>query len=930
MFAGFGFISIKAQIQITVNPAQEIKEISPYIYGRNNSLSDDSKNPTPLIALSPSPSWQLYKNAGVTFFRESGGNNSTKYNWRRKLSSHPDWYNNVYAHDWDYAAQSLQANMPEAKGMWAFQLLGYVAKTNAYNFNDWGYNQSQWWSGVTNNWCGGGGPGIGNGNPDLYLEPWSSDSTTAILSQWFDSLQLNKDQFRYWNMDNEPECWNSTHDDIMPNSISAEDYIQRYVAVAKRARTLFPDIKIVGPVSTNEWQWYNWQDIGAVSDLKNPAIKYSWMEYFIKRIAEEEQQSGLRLLDVLDFHFYPDVNRDITLQMYRVFYDTTYVYPGANGVHRVNGGWDNNINKEYIFKRSNDWLTKYMGANNGVTMGMSEMGNLYSQDPNVVAVGYASLLGTFAENNVELFTPWEWDIGQWEVLHLFTHYAGSIAVSSTSSLDTLVSAYSSLNDSKDTLSIILVNRDVNNEQPVAVSLQNAASTMRSVSFYRISNLPAGKETFVSEENNALQTGHVDINNNNENSSLSFTLPKLSVTAVQIPLKSNTYANPVLKTIQVNGFEREYMVYTPQNPQREKPDGIVVCLHGFSRTMGDFFNDYNVSSIADSLNLIIAAPQALPEQDPSVNLEADVINLFTGNQINLNSVWGCGLSVQVYSILLGTTLLNEELNKNLDDVDFINQMIDNVLSEYSLPSENIFMLGTSMGGYMAYQYALKKGERLSGLLSIAGSMGLAIKGMDYATKAPVCDFHSVTDEVVPYTGSLNKYGGIVSLAMDMPDVINYWVQTNGAGAPVDEPVQYYPSTNGITVEKITYPDPVNEVIHYKIDGAPHSYFFRKENGDCMDYPEEITKFIRSHLSVSTNRIPDIIAAQKPLFYPNPVQNVVHFSVMNGTVSVYDIAGAKVFSQSFASGQTDLSSLKAGIYIIRIQSGNMVQIKQFIKK
>ena len=535
IIAGLCITALNAQIQITVNPTQEIKEISPYIYGRNNSLSDDPKS-------IDKPSWQLYKDAGVTFFRESGGNNSTKYNWRKKLTSHPDWYNNVYAHDWDYAAQSLQANMPDAKGMWAFQLLGYAAKTNAYNFNDWGYNQSQWWQGVNNNWCGGGGPGIGNGNPNLYLEPWAADSTVAILSQWFDKLGLNKSQFQYWNMDNEPECWTSTHDDIMPNAIPAEDYIQRYVAVATKARTMFPDIKIVGPVFTNEWFWYNWQN-GTVPDPQNPAKKYSWVEYFIKRIAEEQQRTKLRLLDVLDFHFYPDaVDRDITLQMYRVFYDTSYDYPKANGCKVLNGGWDNSITKEYIFKRSNDWLNQYMGANNGVTMGMSEMGNLYSQDPNVVAVGYASLLGTFAENNVEIFAPWDWYKGQWEALHLFTHYAGSIAVSSASSNNNTVSAYSSLNAGRDMLSIVLVNRDVTNSQSVNILPQNVTFLNNTVSCYQLSNLPTN-ETFISESQNALKQSQAVINNG----SIALTLPKLSVTAIQIPIKSTTGIRQIKET-----------------------------------------------------------------------------------------------------------------------------------------------------------------------------------------------------------------------------------------------------------------------------------------------------------------------------------------------------------------------------------------------
>ena len=523
VIVGLSIISAKAQIQIAVNPTQEIKEISPYIYGRNNNLSDDPSNAT------KSSTWQLYKDAGLKFFRESGGNNSTKYNWKKKLSSHPDWYNNVYAHDWDYAANSLQANMPEAKGMWAFQLLGYVAKTNAYNFNDWGYNGSQWWSGVTNNWCGGGGPTTGNGDPNLYLQPWPADSTAAILTHWFDDLNFNREQFQYWNMDNEPECWNSTHDDIMPQAISAEDYIQRYVDVATRVRALYPDIKIVGPVFTNEWQWYNWQNNDAVTDPSS-GKKYCWAEYFIKRIAEIEAQTGIRLLDVLDFHFYPSSDETGTLQLYRVFYDTSYNFPGANGLYRVNGGWDTSIKQEYIFKRATDWLNQYMGPDNGVTMGMSEFGAI-NNDPNVVAVSYASMLGTFAQNNVEIFAPWDWYVGQWEVLHLFTHYTGTIAVGSTSSQDNVVSAYSSVNDGRDMLSVVLVNRDATNNQSVNVSLGNVSfPNGTGVSCYQLSNLPSS-ETFVSDTRNALNQSATTINNN----SVALTLPKLSVTVIQINL-----------------------------------------------------------------------------------------------------------------------------------------------------------------------------------------------------------------------------------------------------------------------------------------------------------------------------------------------------------------------------------------------------------
>ena len=394
-----------------------------------------------------------------------------------------------------------------------------------------------------------------------------------------------------------------------------------------------------------------------------------------------------------------------------------------------------------------------------------------------------------------------------------------------------------------------------------------------------------------------------------------------------------WANPEKKTLRVGGFDREYLVYTPQNIHKEKADGIIVCLHGFGRTMNDFFEGYNISYVADALNLIIAAPQALPEKDPKVILQASILSAIADGQLSLNSVWGCGLSVKATTIL--GTLLEEELNKDVNDVDFINKIIDDVLQDFSLPPENIFLLGTSMGGYMAYQFALMSGDRLSGLVSIAGSMGLSIKVPDYSTKVPICDFHSITDEVVPYNGSMSFTSELlplpvtVNLAKGKPAVIKYWAETNLAGTPETEPVENYPSTNGITVEKITYPDPNNEVIHYKLNGSSHSYFFKKENGDCMDHAEEIAKFIFKHISGGDSKIQNI-AVNKVFFHPNPVEDNIYFNTMNGIVSIFDISGKKIFEQSFLSGQSDISFLKSGIYIIRVQSGNTVQVGRMIKR
>ncbi len=512
-------------ITVQVNANQGRMPVSPYIFGRNNNLSDNPAKPTAAENI------DLYKEAGLRFARENGGNNATKYNWRRKLTSHPDWYNNVYDHSWDFASQDIQNRMPGLQVMWAFQLIGKAAANKNNNFNDWAYNSSQWWSGVGQNLAGGGqiNPAGGsqalvNGNPDLYLENWDADSTTGVLKHWFwpGGLGLDKNQFTYWSMDNEPEIWNGTHDDVMPSLLSASAFMDAYFAVAKKARERFPQIKLTGPVPANEWQWYRWGDQSLTIDGEY----YCWLEYFIKRVADEQKSSGIRLLDVLDIHWYPSESSNADLvQLHRVFYDETYVYPGANGVKTVNGGWDASRNKEYIFKRINDWLLTYFGENHGITIALTE-NDISSSNPNIVSVVYASMLGTFADNGVEIFTPWSWKTGMWETLHLFSRYTKAIRVKTTSDNDATVSGYSTVNSSNDSMTVILVNRDLDASRTATVNLTGFSVSNGSYKVLELSSLPS-TETFISHTSNALKSKTVAVSGN----SFNITLPALSTTAV---------------------------------------------------------------------------------------------------------------------------------------------------------------------------------------------------------------------------------------------------------------------------------------------------------------------------------------------------------------------------------------------------------------
>ena len=531
--------ALAQNVIVSIDPNQNKRAISPYIYGRNQTF----EKPV-----------QFYKDAGLRFSRMNGGNNATCYNWRKKITVHPDWYNNVYPADWDGAAQNIATNYPDMQGMFAFQLLGRAGSNTNNNFNDWAFNQSQYWAGVSQNLAGGGTPNTQNpsgkalieGDLNLFTQLWPADSSVGILNYWFgnNGLGLNKNQFIYWSMDNEVDIWNGTHDYAMPVQTSSAAFMDHYIELAKKAKALYPGIKLCGPVTTSEWQWYKWSNEGITINGRY----YCWLEYFIKRLADEYKATGTKLVDVVDIHNYPyfATNTD-ALQLHRMYYDTLYDYPGANGLKTITGGWDNSLSREYIFKRINDWLNEHFGANHGITVGLSEW-SPGPNEPNLASVIYASHLGTFANNGVEFFSPWTWFTGMWETLHLFSRYAKKYSVSSTSSNENIVSAYTSVNENADSLSIMLVNRDMSASRTVTININNFGISNGNYKTLQLASLPS-TETFTSHTQNALVENSATVTSN----SLTITVPALSTTAILLNKPATSPVTYVSLTNKATGL-----------------------------------------------------------------------------------------------------------------------------------------------------------------------------------------------------------------------------------------------------------------------------------------------------------------------------------------------------------------------------------------
>ena len=563
--AGISATAASAAINVNVDTDKGVKKISPYLYGRNiDKISDGNTE----VTADESAFINQMLDAGIHFLRANNGNNATRYNWKQKLTVHPDWYNNVYSHDWAITAKKVLDNMPGVDAMYAFQLTGWVASSTNYNFADWNwYQDHDKWATSTLDLAGGGEVAddgetlIKAGDYRLYNKEWPADSSVAIIPHWRDDLKYDMSRFKYWSMDNEMDIWRGTHSDLdLP--VTGDFLVERYVDVAKKARAQWKDIKLTGPVVANEWQWCH---IGAYNDESRPKIdgkEYCWLEFFIKKVAEAQKSSGKRLLDVFDIHWYPsEKDYESRVNWHRVLFDTTYYYMGGNGVRCASGtcDWSDKEKgyKSYIFVRINQWLEKYFGKDHGITLAITET-DLNDSDPMVTALTYASFLGTMQDNGVEIFTPWTWGDGMYETVHLFSRYGHENRVQSTSSNDSLVSAYSSISNKGDSLTVIFVNRAENNPQDVYLSLDGfkAENTANALTLSGIAG-----ETFVSHTSNALKKNAVNVKmtggmtNATENyaNKFSMTLPAKSITAVLFTTKNPTVIDAIAPVAARSNF-----------------------------------------------------------------------------------------------------------------------------------------------------------------------------------------------------------------------------------------------------------------------------------------------------------------------------------------------------------------------------------------
>ena len=106
------------------------------------------------------------------------------------------------------------------------------------------------------------------------------------------------------DLDNEPDLWNSTHLEVQgPTEITPAAYIAKTLSVSEALKTTFPNIVIFGPSHYGFLGVYNFQ--GGVTGTTPTGENWFPDEYF-QALATASATFGRPLVDVYDFHWYPE------------------------------------------------------------------------------------------------------------------------------------------------------------------------------------------------------------------------------------------------------------------------------------------------------------------------------------------------------------------------------------------------------------------------------------------------------------------------------------------------------------------------------------------------------------------------------------------------------------------------------------------------
>ncbi len=425
-------------VEISVDHAADLRPLSPLIFGVN--YGDAARNATMGYPL-----------------RRWGGNATSRYNWKIDVhNTGADWYfeNIPGASDRSQqpplgnAADSFIAETRQYGGdlLITVPTIGWAPRANSplvhpyftgFSIAKYGPQQdSDPWD-----------PDAGNGvrtNGDLVLGNDPTDTSTAVGADFWKGWIVHlKSRFgaadgggvRFYALDNEVMLWNSTHRDVHPAPATYDETLGKALTWGAMIKSEDPTALVTGPST-----WGYCDLFGSAADSciegadRDAHGGLPFVAWYLQQICANPLTGGLRAVDVLDLHYYPqgagvsmsDDDSSATaarrLRALRELYDPNWV--SESWISDL-GNWDDNhYDRPNLIPRVRGWIdqycpetrlgiTEYRWGNDGTASG---------------AVAQAELFGIFAREGVYLANRWiapEANTRVERAFQLFLNYDGA-------------------------------------------------------------------------------------------------------------------------------------------------------------------------------------------------------------------------------------------------------------------------------------------------------------------------------------------------------------------------------------------------------------------------------------------------------------------------------------------------------------------------
>jgi polyhydroxybutyrate depolymerase len=150
---------------------------------------------------------------------------------------------------------------------------------------------------------------------------------------------------------------------------------------------------------------------------------------------------------------------------------------------------------------------------------------------------------------------------------------------------------------------------------------------------------------------------------------------------------------------------------------------------------------------------------------------------------------------------GQRFWNAGFGMGVDDIGFINALIDTIMSSYNIDTAKVYSIGMSNGGFMSITLACELSHRVSKVASVTGTM-VAGQAMSCNPDSgiPVMLIHGTNDPTVPYNGG----GTVIPAMLGVDSVIRFWVNLNECQTtPIFTPVPDNDPNDGSTAERYDY-------------------------------------------------------------------------------------------------------------------------------